>query len=144
MVKKQERAFRPAKPRDTAQVWFQDGRVFEGPIGTPLEDVIRTACPDVEVPIAAALIDGELRELTYRVESDVEVTPLDITNSDGMRVYRRSLSFLLVTAVQELYPGSDVFVDHSATFGGVGCGRGPDAADCGCRRADPEGAGTAE
>jgi uridine kinase len=121
MLEEQDRAFRLSEPRETAQVWFQDGRVFEGPIGTPLEHVIRAAYPEAEVPIAAALIDGELRELTYRVESDVEVTPLDITNSDGMRVYRRSLSFLLVTAVQELHPGSDVFVDHSATFGGYFC-----------------------
>ncbi len=127
-----KQAIQMAKPRDTAQVWFEDGQVFEAPVGTPLEDFVQAAYPDVPVPIAAALIDGELRELSYRVESDVEVVPLDVTNSDGMRVYRRSLCFLLVTAVQELHPGADVFVDHSATFGGYFCrpqGRPPFTAE---------------
>ncbi len=49
-------------------------------------------------------------------------------NSDGMRLYRRSLSFLLVVAVNELFPGTRLFVDHSFTFGGYFCqieGRDP-------------------
>jgi uridine kinase len=107
----------PAEPRDTAQVWFDDGRVFEGPVGTPLEAFINVAGSDPEAPTVAALIDNELRELTYRVE----VTPITMASSDGFRIYRRSLAFLLVTAVHELYPGVTVYVDHSLTFGGYFC-----------------------
>jgi uridine kinase len=111
----------PARPRDTAQVWFDDGRVFEGPVGTPLEDFVRAAGSDPDVPTVAALIDNELRELTYRVEADIEVTPITMAHSDGFRIYRRSLSFLLVTALHELFPGTTVYVDHSLTFGGYFC-----------------------
>ncbi|RPI51014.1 MAG: hypothetical protein EHM56_10075, partial [Chloroflexi bacterium] len=39
-----------AEPRDTAQVWFNDGRVFEGPVGTPLEAFVRAAGSDPEAP----------------------------------------------------------------------------------------------
>jgi hypothetical protein len=35
-----------AQPRDTAQVWFRDGRVFEGPIGTSLEKFVQVAGSD--------------------------------------------------------------------------------------------------
>jgi uridine kinase len=118
----------PARPRDTAQVWFDDGRVFEGPVGTPLEDFVHAAGSDPGVPTVAALIDNELRELTYRVEADIEVMPITMAHSDGFRIYRRSLSFLLVTALHELFPGTTVYVDHSLTFGGYFCqvqGRGP-------------------
>jgi uridine kinase len=111
----------PASPRDTAQVWFDDGRVFEGPVGTPLEEFVRAAGPDPEIPTVAALIDNELRELTYRVEGDIEVTPITMAHSDGFRIYRRSLSFMLATAVHELFPDSSVYVDHSLTFGGYFC-----------------------
>jgi uridine kinase len=111
----------PAEPRDTAQVWFDDGRVFEGPIGTPLEQFIRVAGSDPRAPTVAALIDNELRELSYRVEDDIEVIPITMANSDGFRIYRRSLAFLLVTAVHELYPEATVYVDHSLTFGGYFC-----------------------
>jgi uridine kinase len=111
----------PAEPRETAQVWFKDGRVFEGPVGTPLEEFVRAAGSDPEVPTVAALIDDELRELTYRVEGDIEVTPITMADSDGFRIYRRSLAFLLATAVGELFPGTSVYVDHSLTFGGYFC-----------------------
>jgi uridine kinase len=110
-----------AEPRETAQVWLDDGRVFEGPVGTPLEAFIRVASPAATIPTVAALINSELRELTYRVESDVEVTPITMAHSDGFRIYRRSLAFLLVTAVHELYPEATVYVDHSLTFGGYYC-----------------------
>ena len=110
-----------AEPRDTAQVWFDDGRVFEGPVGTPLEEFIKVAGSDPKAPTVAALINNELRELSYRVEGDIEVTPVTMAGSDGFRIYRRSLAFLLVTAVHELYPGATVYVDHSLTFGGYFC-----------------------
>mgnify|MGYP000184110853 CR=1 FL=1 len=114
-------AIRPAQPRDTAQVWFDDGRVFEGPVGTPLEEFIRVAGSDPNAPTVAALIDNDLRELTYRVEGDIEVTPVTMADSDGFRIYRRSLAFLLVIAVHELFPEATVYVDHSLTFGGYFC-----------------------
>ncbi|MGD8515555.1 MAG: nucleoside kinase [Anaerolineae bacterium] len=110
-----------AEPRDTAQVWLADGRVFEGPVGTPLEEFLQIAEPDAQVPTVAALVNGELRELTYRVEADIEVTPITMAHSDGFRIYRRSLAFLLVTAVHELFPDATVYVDHSLTFGGYFC-----------------------
>ncbi len=112
---------RPARPRDTVQVRLNDGRIFEGPVGTPLEEFIRAAGSDPQAPTVAALIDDELRELTYRVERDVEVTPITMAHSDGGRIYRRSLSFLLVTATHELFPEATVYVDHSLTFGGYFC-----------------------
>ena len=111
----------PAQPRESAQVWLDDGRVFEGPVGTPLESFIRAAGSDPLAPTVAALINTELRELTYRVESDIEVAPVTMASSDGFRIYRRSLVFLLVTAVHELFPGATVEVDHSLTFGGYFC-----------------------
>ncbi|MDH7486290.1 MAG: nucleoside kinase [Anaerolineae bacterium] len=123
---------RLSQPRQTAQVWLADGRVYEGPVGTPLEEFIRVAEPNPPVPIVAAIVDGQLRELTYRVESDVEVTPISMASGDGMRIYRRTLSFLLITAAHELFPQAQVMVDHSVPFGGYYCrleGREPFTAE---------------
>ena len=110
-----------SQPRQTAQVWLADGRVYEGPVGTPLETFLRAAEPHPAVPIVAAIVDGQLRELTYHVESDVEVTPVSMATGDGMRIYRRSLSFLLIAAAHELFPQAQVIVDHSVPFGGYHC-----------------------
>src|SRR5512139_3949619 len=95
-----------AEARATAQVTFADGRVYEAPLWTPLEAYVRAAGAERPwpMPIVAALIDDELRELTYHIERDVEVTPLGMDNRDGSRIYRRSLTFLMVVAVRELFP----------------------------------------
>jgi uridine kinase len=112
---------RPGTPRTTAQVWFDDGRIYEAPVGTPLEAYIKAAEPAWPLPVMAALIDDELRELTYHIERDVEVTPLSMAHWDGSRVYRRSLTFLLLVAVHELFPEAQINIDHSVTFGGFFC-----------------------
>jgi uridine kinase len=108
-------------PRKTAQVSFPDGRILEAPVGTPLEDYFRVAFGDSPVPFIAALVDGELRELTHRIWTDAAVESLFLSDSDGIRIYRRSLSFLLITVVRELFPEASVFVDHSLPFGGFFC-----------------------
>lgn len=106
--------------RTTAVVSFPDGRIFEAPIGTPLEAYVRAAY-DGPNPIVAVLIAFKLYELTYLVKQDVSVTPIFLGQADGMRIYRRSLTFLLVAAMHDLYPGVQVYVHHSLTFGGLYC-----------------------
>jgi uridine kinase len=110
-----------AKPRETAQVRFPDGRIFEAPVGTPLEQYIKTALDDSPVPVIAALVGGSLRELTYPIRSDARVDPVFLSDSDGVRIYRRSLSFLLVTAIRELFPEAQICVDYTLPFGGFFC-----------------------
>jgi uridine kinase len=112
---------RRAEPRKTAQVRFPDGRVFEAPVGTPVEDYVRVALGAGPVPVLAALVNGDLRELTYPIHGDARVEPLHLSDSDGVRIYRRSLAFLLVTAVRELFPEAQIFVDHTLPYGGFFC-----------------------
>jgi uridine kinase len=109
-----------AKPRETAQVRFPDGRTFEAPVGTVLEQYVKVALDDSPVPFIAALVNGELRELTYQVQSDVRATPIFLSDSDGVRIYRRSLSFLLMTVVRELFPEAQSFVDYTLLLPGTG------------------------
>ena len=123
---------RPAQPRQTLQVRFADGKTYEGPVGTSLATFIEGAYPKAEQPIVAALVDDELEELSYPVTRDAYVKPIDTRTSDGMRIYQRSLSFVLIVAVRQLFPEARVIIDHSVTLGGFFCqieGREPFAHD---------------
>jgi uridine kinase len=108
-------------PRNTVQVDFPDGRTFEGPIGTKLSTFFEALHPETDVPYITALVNGELRELTYTIERDSDVEPVDLSQSDGVRIYRRSLAFLMIAVLNKLFPGVQVFVDHSLPFGGYFC-----------------------
>jgi uridine kinase len=110
------------------RVTFADGMVFEAEPGTTLEEFACVANPPGEPPVVAALVEGTLQELSLPVMRDLQVQLIDMADTDGMRIYRRSLVFLLVAAVSELFPGVRLHVDHSMTFGGLYChlgGRGP-------------------
>ena len=111
----------PASTRQTVQVQFEGTRSYEGPVGTPLTTFIQVAYPETKHLIVAASVDDELEELSYRVTRDVPVRPIDTTTNDGMRIYQRSVCFLLVVAVSELYPQARVVIDHSVTLGGFFC-----------------------
>ncbi|NLX35370.1 MAG: nucleoside kinase [Chloroflexi bacterium] len=111
-----------AQPRSTAQVRLSDGRVFEGPVGTPLADFMAMAFERrAQYPVVAALVGGELEELSYRVVCDVDVTPVDTRSTDGLRIYQRSLLFVMIVAMHELFSNVRVRVDHSVTLGGFYC-----------------------
>ena len=102
----------PAQPRQTALVAFRDGRLFEGPVGLPLKAFVEAAYPASPEPIAAGVMNGELVELTHPVLGDASVQVLDTTTTDGMRIYQRSLLFVLVVAANELFPEARIIVQR--------------------------------
>ncbi|MEW5826459.1 MAG: nucleoside kinase [Candidatus Bipolaricaulota bacterium] len=107
--------------RADVRVTLADGRTFAAPLETPLADVLRIAYPGDEDPAVAAIVDGELRELACPLVRDVEVRPVRMSDSDGMRIYSRGLSLLLVAVVAELFPEADVHIDYSVPHGGYFC-----------------------
>ncbi len=112
----------PAQPRKTVQVRFPDDRIFEAPVDTPLEAFVAAVHEPGEPTSVSALIDGRrLVELTWPVTHDVAATPISIAHDDGMRIYQRSLSFLLVVAAHQLFPQAQIVVDHSLTMNGLYC-----------------------
>lgn len=106
--------------RETIQIQLPDGVVLEGPRGAKLESFINgISSPDV--PIVGAIVDWELRELTYSINKDAEVRFVTMSETDGMRIYRRSLTFLLAAVFDELFPEAKLYVDHSISSGGYFC-----------------------
>jgi len=121
-------AIRPSRPRETVQVTLDSGEVFEGPLNTLLAPFAVASRPDAELPIVAAIVDGRLTELSQPVTRDCRVQWLDIAHPDGIRIYRRSLCFVLIVAARELYPDVRIVIDHAVPLGGFYCqvkGRAP-------------------
>jgi uridine kinase len=67
------------------------------------------------------LVNGDLRELTYPITMDATLAPVGMSDADGARVYRRSLTFLLETAFVALFPQAVLIIDHSISSGGYYC-----------------------
>jgi uridine kinase len=111
----------PSQPRTTAQVKFSDGQVLEGPLGSTIEEFINVGNFPAEPKPMACLVNGQLRELTYHADRDLRVRVLTLADSDGMRVYRRSLSLLLIAVADELFPEAKINIEYGLNFGALYC-----------------------
>jgi uridine kinase len=84
---------------------------------------LKIAKPEMRGRLMAVLVNGKLRELSLSLQHDSTLEPVTMADSDGVRIYRRSLSFLLIAAAAEVFPGDTVTVHHSMPFGGYYCER---------------------
>jgi uridine kinase len=98
------------------RVTFADGRIEEYAPGTSLEEILQPKWNEDGI-IVAAKIGNQLRELFVTPESDTVVEPVDLRSEDGIRIYWRSLTFVLVRAARELYPDCKVTIEHSLSKG---------------------------
>ncbi|MDO8685558.1 MAG: nucleoside kinase [Clostridiales bacterium] len=89
--------------------------------GTPLSEIAGECKGMLLYPAVAARVNNDIRELSYTLDMSYEeawkVEFIDVTDEDGMRIYTRSLYFLLVKAVNDLYPNRKVKIMHSISKG---------------------------
>jgi len=121
MKEEQFSAFQFVSPRHTVEVHLPDQRVISGPRGAAVGEFLDLYKLSAPSPIVGAVVNSELRELTYPIENDSYVRAVTMSESDGMLIYRRSLSFLLEAAFEELFPEALLTIDHSVSSGGYYC-----------------------
>ncbi len=83
-------------------------------IGTTLDSLAKTYPQVCKHTILAATVDNDLTELFGGVSDGCHVRFLDITDSNGYRVYQRSVSFLMLYAAKSvLGHKTRVIIEHS-------------------------------
>lgn len=107
--------------RNTIEIVMPDGRVYTGKRGSTLAELLKMLPEWDNPPIMGAVVNGELRELTCRIEMDARIRLVTMEDDDGARIYRRSITFLLEAAFEELFPGVIMTLDHSVSAGGYYC-----------------------
>lgn len=64
-----------------------------------------------------ARVNNKSESLNFRIYNTCDVEFVDISDASGMRVYERSLSFVLYKAVHDLFPGVSLRIEHSISNG---------------------------
>ena len=113
--------FKLVTPRATVEIHLPGEVVINGTRNAPVGDFFDQLPNRDNPPIVGAVVNKELRELTYPIQMDCTVEPVTMASADGMRIYRRSLTFLLETAFNRVNPSATLTVDHSVAFGGYFC-----------------------
>lgn len=87
------------------------------PMGTKLKEIVDSENLNLEYPIIGAEVNNAVKELNYEIFKPKTVKFFDVTDPDGMRMYVRSLTFVLYKAVKDLYPDGVLKVRHSVSKG---------------------------
>ncbi|WP_066628232.1 nucleoside kinase [Labilibacter marinus] len=85
--------------------------------GITLKEVAKDQNIETRSEILGALVNNSLEQLPFELFHPKTVEFIDITHPDGMRMYIRSLSFLLYYAVEKILPGTKLRVEHSVSKG---------------------------
>lgn len=101
----------------TVQVMLPDGKVVACTGGRTLLDISVEVQHHFPAKIVAAVVNNELKELAEIIVQESSIRFLDLTTREGARIYHRSLTFLLIHAVHELFPGAVIKVEHSISKG---------------------------
>ena len=83
--------------------------------GLSLPEIAKAFGVNLKQPILGAMVNNELKELDYQVFTPKSLRFFDITHSAGMRMYQRSLFFVLQKAVSDIVPGGKVRIEHSVS-----------------------------
>jgi uridine kinase len=90
-----------------------NGAAIEVPYGTPVGAVIRQHMPSPEQPVLAALVQHRCVDLNHPVCAPTEIVPIDYSTRQGVLVYRRTASLIMLEAIRQLYPGVRVTIGQA-------------------------------
>jgi len=87
------------------------------PLGVTLMEIKDDFKVDLENPIIGALVNNKVKELSFVFVKNKKVEFIDYSHSDGMRLYVRSLFFILFAAVREVFPEVKLKMMHGISRG---------------------------
>ncbi|MDR1369599.1 MAG: nucleoside kinase [Dysgonamonadaceae bacterium] len=74
---------------------------------------------EVNLPhkFVGARVNNKTENLNFKCYTSKDVDFFDVSDPSGMRAYVRSLCFILSKAVNDLYPGEEIFIEHPVSKG---------------------------
>ncbi len=105
---------------DMVQVSFDNGETIGLKKGTTFKEVVKHSGIDFVFRPVAVKSHNRLYALSDKIENDVSVTFVDASVEEGRRVYRSSLTMMMLKAFYKLFPNGTLTVNHSV-MGGVWC-----------------------
>ena len=80
--------------------------------GTKVLDLFSQEISKRNNEIIACKFNNEVKSLNFEINSNGKIELIDITNKDGMRIYKRGLIFIISKAFNELYPQALLTVNY--------------------------------
>lgn len=96
---------------------LSNGKTVEVDKGTEFYRVVKENYENTKLPTVLAKLNGRVYELTRPIEEGGNFEVVNASTNLGMRTYARTLQFVLIKAVLELYPEAQITIEHSISKG---------------------------
>ncbi|MGN1271173.1 MAG: nucleoside kinase [Clostridia bacterium] len=80
--------------------------------GTKVCDLLKQEILKSKNEVVACRFNNELKSLNYEINSNGKIELIDVTQKDGMRVYKRGLIYIIAKAFQETYKNALITVNY--------------------------------
>ena len=80
--------------------------------GTKVLDLFKKEIDKRNNEIIACKFNNEVKSLNFEINANGKLELIDITNKDGMRIYKRGLIYIVAKAFRELYPEALITVNY--------------------------------
>jgi len=98
-------------------IGFKDGRNVLVPEGTILNNIIKDNNLLNDLPVVLGKINNKIYELGTTIERGGSFEIVDIASKIGITTYVRTLQFVLIKAISELFPEAKISIEHSLSKG---------------------------
>ena len=89
----------------------------EYPLGTSLLEISRDLNIQTKNKICGAIANNQIRELSFCVVKNKQIEFIDFSHPDGIRLYTRSLMFVLYAATREVFPHVSLQIQNGISNG---------------------------
>ncbi|MBR5456349.1 MAG: nucleoside kinase [Bacteroidaceae bacterium] len=96
---------------------INNGETRDFPRGVTLKEIYDGFGLDMPHGVLAARVNNVTEGLALRLYRHKDVEFIDITSDDGMRMYVRSLTFIFMKAMNEMFPGKVVRFENAISKG---------------------------
>lgn len=87
------------------------------PLGTSLLEISNDLKIKAENMVCGAIVNNQIRELSFCLVKPKQIEFIDVSHPDGMRLYIRSLIFVLYAAVKETFPEVQLKIQNGISNG---------------------------
>lgn len=103
--------------KEQISIQLKTGETHQFAKGSTLLEISTAIGKQTATPVLAAKVNNDVRDLQSALKADATVEFLDLTTEEGIKVYQRSLTFVMIVAAAELFPDGEITVEHSLSKG---------------------------
>ncbi|MEH7121756.1 threonine--tRNA ligase [Bacillus sp. JJ1773] len=85
------------------KVQFQDGQIKEFSNGITVGEIAESISTSLRKNAVAGMVDGQLVDLSHKLEQDAELSVLMLDSKEGLQILRHSSAHVLAQTVQRIY-----------------------------------------